>query len=74
MAQAKSAAQALYPNLPIGTPSEVQQRQPNSIASAMWPSLSREAKRAEANQALWKAIHERQRNSFRQGWRRERGR
>jgi hypothetical protein len=50
MAQPKSAAQSLYPNLPSGERPEVKQRQPN-IASAMFPSLSREAKQQEASQA-----------------------
>jgi hypothetical protein len=32
-----TAAAAMYPNLPHGTPSEVEQRRTSSIASAMWP-------------------------------------
>jgi hypothetical protein len=35
----------------------------------MWPQLSREAKAKEADQRLWEAILERQRQSFRQGMR-----
>ena len=42
-----SAAEALFPHLPRGTPDVVQQRTPN-VADAMWPSLSRSAKAAEA--------------------------
>ena len=36
MAQPKTAAQSLYPNLPSGERPEVKQRQP-SLAEAMWP-------------------------------------
>ena len=51
---APSAAQALYPHLRQGTPSEVQQRRTsNSVADGMWPGLSREAKQREAEQARW---------------------
>jgi hypothetical protein len=72
-----SAAQALYPHLPSGERPEVEQRQ-QSLGDAMWPQLSRAAKAKDADQALWRAILERQRESFRQGMReanaRERGR
>jgi hypothetical protein len=39
MAQPKSAASQIYPHLPSGERPEVKQR-PNSLADAMWPSLS----------------------------------
>jgi len=45
-----TAAQALFGHLPSAVPEPVKQRQPN-IADAMFPSLSREAKRKEAAQA-----------------------
>jgi hypothetical protein len=48
--QPKTAAQSLYPHLPSAARPEVKQRTPN-IADAMFPSLSREAKREEASQA-----------------------
>jgi hypothetical protein len=47
-----AVAAALYPHLKAGTPEPVQQRrQPNSVAEAMFPSLSGEAKAKEASQA-----------------------
>jgi hypothetical protein len=45
---AKSAAQALYPNLPSAERPEVEQRRPPNVGDAMWPSLSREAKARDA--------------------------
>ena len=50
MAQSTSAAGQIWPHLAQGTPEPVKQRTPN-IADAMFPSLSREAKREEASQA-----------------------
>jgi hypothetical protein len=43
-----SAAQALYPHLRQGTPKPVEQRRTGSIADAIFPGLSREAKAREA--------------------------
>ena len=63
-----SAAQALWGHLPSALPEPSTQRR-NSLGDAMWPQLSREAKAKEADQRLWEAILERQRQSFRQGMR-----
>jgi hypothetical protein len=35
-----TAAQALFPNLPQGTPEPVEQRHKPSTAQAMWPALA----------------------------------
>ena len=76
----RSAAQALYPNLPSAERVETRQRGP-SLANSMFPSLSREAKAREHDQQLWNAIRKRQRDSLVRGLReananlsRERGR
>jgi hypothetical protein len=61
-----SAAQSLYRHLPSAIPEPSTQRR-NSLGNALWPSLSREQKAKEADQALWNRILERQRQSFRQG-------
>jgi hypothetical protein len=47
VAQPKTAAQAIYPHLPSGAREPVQQRTP-TVADAMYPGLSREAKSQEA--------------------------
>jgi hypothetical protein len=52
-----SAASQIWPNLARGTPNEVEQRRTPSLADALFPSLSREAKRREAAQARWDALH-----------------
>jgi hypothetical protein len=72
MAQPKSAAQSLYPHLPSGEREPSTQRE-QSLASAMWPSLRKEAKAKEADQALWDACCKRSRDNFLKAWR-ERGR
>ena len=64
----KSAAQSLYPHLPSSAREPIKQRTPN-IGDAMWPSLSREAKAKEADQALWDAICKRSRDSLLRGLR-----
>ena len=46
MAQ-RNAARQIWPHLPTGTPEPVQQRTP-TVADAMYPGLSREAKSQEA--------------------------
>ena len=58
----RSAAQAIYPHLPSGAREPVQQRTP-TVADAMWPSLSRSAKAADANQQRWDAMLKRQRDN-----------
>jgi hypothetical protein len=65
---AKSAAQAIWGNLPSGAREPVKQRE-QSLASAMWPSLSKEAKAREADQALWDACCKRSRDNFLREWR-----
>jgi hypothetical protein len=73
MPQSKpSAAQALYGHLPSGSRPEVKQRQP-SIADALFPSWSREAKHRGRDQRLWDEICKRQRDDFLRGWREQRG-
>jgi hypothetical protein len=57
VAQPKSAAQAIWGNLPSGERPEVKQRQP-SLQDALWPALSREAKQRGHDQALWDRINE----------------
>jgi hypothetical protein len=70
----RSAAQSLYPHLPSAEREPVKQSG-RSVADALWPSLSREAKAKEADERLWEAICKRQRDNFLRGWReRERGR
>jgi hypothetical protein len=44
MTRPPSAAAALYPHLKAGTPDVVQQRQQGTVADAMYPALSREAR------------------------------
>jgi hypothetical protein len=68
MAQPKSAAQSVYPHLQSGERSEVKQRT-NSLADALYPSLSKEAKQREADQALWARINEHNRQVLRRGLR-----
>jgi hypothetical protein len=69
-----SAAQSLYPHLPSAAREPVKQRTP-SLADALFPSLSREAKAKERDQALWDRICERNRANLLRGlreWRRGR--
>ena len=62
MAQSEpSAAQALFGHLPSASRPEVQQRKP-TVSDAMWPSLSRAAKAAEAHQQRWQEWCKRQRD------------
>jgi hypothetical protein len=44
-----TAAQALYGHLPSAGPEPPQRREPNSIADALYPALSREAKAQDAD-------------------------
>jgi hypothetical protein len=58
-----TAAGQIWPHLPhdderLAKPSK------STVADAMWPSLSREAKAREADQRLWDAICERNRQSL----------
>ena len=62
MAQPKTAAQAIYPHLPSGAREPVQQRTP-TVADAMFPNLSREAKAQEANQQRWDEWRKRYRDN-----------
>jgi len=57
-----SAAAALYPHLPSGTPNEVEHRRKPNVADALFPALSREAKAKEADQRLWDEICKRNRD------------
>jgi hypothetical protein len=69
----RSAAQTIWGNLPSGVRPEVKQSE-RSLGDALWPQLSRAAKRADADQRLWDEILRRQRDNFLRGWREERGR
>jgi hypothetical protein len=62
MGQPKSAAQSLYPHLPSAEREPSTQRE-RSLANALWPSLSREAKQREAAQARWDEWRKRDRDS-----------
>jgi hypothetical protein len=44
MAREPTAAEALYGHLPQQKPFEAKRAQPNSLAAALYPSLSKEAK------------------------------
>jgi hypothetical protein len=68
-----TAAQALYGHLPSAAREPIKQRE-RSLANAMWPQLSREAKQRSRDQQLWDEICKRQRDNFLHEWRRERGR
>ena len=70
---ARTPAQSLYPHLPSAerTPSAQRER---SLADAMFPSLSKEAKQREADQRLWDVCCKRSRDNFLKAWRAERGR
>jgi hypothetical protein len=58
-----TAAQALWGHLRQGTPEPVKQRTPG-LGDALWPSLSRATKAAEADQRLWSEIVRRNRDDF----------
>jgi hypothetical protein len=64
-----TAAQALYPHLRSGTPNEVDHRRKPSLADAIFPAWSREAKAKERDQALWDAINDHNRQVLRRGLR-----
>jgi hypothetical protein len=51
----------------------VKQRE-QSLADALFPSLSKAAKQREADQALWERINKRNRDNFLKAWRAERRR
>ena len=57
----RNAAGQIWPNLPQGTPNEVEQRQ-GSVGDALWPSLSRSAKAEEAQRLRWDEWKKRQRD------------
>ena len=64
-----SAAQALYGHLPSASREPAQQRRQPTVADAMWPSLSRSAKAAEAEQKRWDEWREQRRQSLLRGLR-----
>jgi hypothetical protein len=68
MAQPKSVASQIWPHLSQGTHEPIKQRE-RSLADAMWPQLSREAKAKEADQRLWTRINEHNREVLRRGLR-----
>jgi hypothetical protein len=59
----QTAASQVYPHLPHAGPEPPQRQQPR-LADAMFPSLSREAKQRQADQALWARINERNRQTL----------
>jgi hypothetical protein len=67
MAQRNAAGQ-IWPNLPSGDREPVKQRE-RSLGDAMWPQLSREAKAKDADQRLWDAICDHNRQALRRGLR-----
>jgi hypothetical protein len=60
----RNVAGQIWPHLAQGTREPSTQRQPKSLGDALWPQLWREAKAKEADQALWDAICERNRQSL----------
>jgi hypothetical protein len=64
-----TAAQALYGHLPSGERREVAQRRTPSVADAIFPAWSKEAKQRDADQRLWNEICKRQRENFVRGLR-----
>jgi hypothetical protein len=66
--QPRSAAASIYPHLPTAERPLSTQRE-RSLGDAMWPSLSREARQREADQALWQRLHEHNRQVLRRGLR-----
>jgi hypothetical protein len=68
MAQPKSAAQSLYPDLPSAAREPIKQKE-RTLGDAMWPSLSREQKAKEADRALWARINDHNRQVLRRGLR-----
>jgi hypothetical protein len=58
-----SAAQALYGHLKSGVREPIKQRT-NSLADSMFPSLSREQKAKQADQARWDALNKRNRDNL----------
>jgi hypothetical protein len=71
---AQTAAGQIWPHLQQATPNEVAHRRTPTTSDAIWPTLSREAKQREADQALWDACCKRARDNFLKTWRAERGR
>ena len=59
-----SAASQIWRDLPSADRAPVAQRRDPSLADALFPSLSREAKQREADQALWARINERNRQTL----------
>ena len=68
MAEQRSAAKSMYPHLASGERAPSTQRE-RSLADAMFPSLSKEAKQREAEKALWARINERNRQATVRGLR-----
>jgi hypothetical protein len=66
---AQTAAGQIWPNLAQGTPNEVAHRRTPSMADAIFPSLSREAKAGEAELAWVEARNKRNRDSLLRGLR-----
>jgi len=64
----RSAAQSLYPHLP-STEREPVKQSKRTVADAMWPQLSREAKARDHDQRLWDEILQRQRDALVRGLR-----
>jgi hypothetical protein len=69
----RSAAQSLYPHLPSGAREPIKQKE-RTLADALYPSLSREAKARAADQALWDRICERNRQTLLRNLREANGR
>jgi hypothetical protein len=63
-----SAASQVYPHLPSAAREPIKQRE-RSLADALYPSLSKEAKQREADQALLDACCKRGRDNFLREWR-----
>jgi hypothetical protein len=62
----RSAAQSFYPHLPSAAREPVKQKE-RTLADALFPSLSREQKARDADQALWDRICSHNREVLRQG-------
>jgi hypothetical protein len=58
-----TAASQIWPHLPHDD-ERVAKQSKRTVADSLWPGLSREAKQREADQALWDAICERNRQSL----------
>jgi hypothetical protein len=66
-------ARQIWPHLQSGERPKIKQRTP-SLADALFPSLSKEAKAKERDQALWDAICQRNREILRKNLREASGR